>query len=64
MKLILVNLYPDETMARYLLSSYVLKAYLDKVFDDGELVIDVLNFSANAETVKVCAEIKKGSETC
>jgi radical SAM superfamily enzyme YgiQ (UPF0313 family) len=47
-------------MARYLLSSYVLKAYVDKFFERNKSIsIQVLNFSAEAEPSKICEEIIK-----
>ncbi len=48
MKLTLVNIYPRDTVARYLLSGYVLKGYLKKYYKTGALEIDVLNFNENA----------------
>jgi len=60
MKLILINLYPVETIAGYLLSSYVLKAYLDKFFEnDKNISIEVLNFNADVEPLKISEEIIK-----
>jgi radical SAM superfamily enzyme YgiQ (UPF0313 family) len=65
MKLTLVNLYPTETMARYLLSSYVLKAYLNRFFGGGgSLSVDILNFSINTQTSEICKEIVKGKPDC
>lgn len=43
LKLLLVNLYPEGTMCQYLLSSYTLKAYLDKHKDHIE--VEVVNYS-------------------
>ncbi|UCG35472.1 MAG: cobalamin-dependent protein [Candidatus Omnitrophota bacterium] len=45
MKAVLVNIYPRETVARNLLSCYVLKAYLDKYWEVNNLDVEVLNFS-------------------
>ncbi|UCH12900.1 MAG: cobalamin-dependent protein, partial [Candidatus Omnitrophota bacterium] len=45
MKAVLVNIYSRETVARYLLSCYVLKAYLDKYWEVNNLDVEVLNFS-------------------
>ena len=65
MKLTLVNLYPTNTMARYLLSSYVLKAYLNKFFDgENNLSIDVLNFSVETGILEICEEIVRGKPDC
>lgn len=58
MNLVLVNLYPSETIARYLLSSYVLKAYLQKYCADAqELAVQVLNFSYKTSTARICEKI-------
>jgi radical SAM superfamily enzyme YgiQ (UPF0313 family) len=60
MKFTFVNLYPTETMAQYLLSSYLLKAYLHKFWDgENKPTIDVLNFSTDAGTSEICEEIIK-----
>jgi len=57
MKLTLVNLYPDDTVARYLLSSYVLKAYLYKVFNNRNLSVTILNSSYKTSTFEICEKI-------
>lgn len=54
MKIALVNLYPAETAARYLLSSYVLKAYLQEFHDGGNLQVSVLNFGAKTDPQRIC----------
>lgn len=57
-KLLLINIYPPVTMARYLLSGYQLKAYLEKHLPSParpELV--VLNFSTAASADKIAAAI-------
>lgn len=59
MKLILINIYPRDTMARYLLSSYILKAYLDKYYKGNDLSVDVLNFSETADISVICNKIIK-----
>jgi len=65
MKLILINLYPKETMARYLLSSYVLKAYLNEFFKgEDDLSVDILNFSVEIDILKICEEIIKVKPDC
>lgn len=65
MKLILINLYPVGTIARYLVSSYVLKAYVDKFFESNKNIsLDVLNFSVDAETLEICEEIIKHAPDC
>lgn len=62
MKLLLVNIYPIDTIAKYTLSSYVLKAYLDsKLGNEGGLVVEVVNFSVATPTARICNEIKKHS---
>lgn len=61
MKLILINLYSSGVMAQYLLSSYVLKAYLNKVFDnDDELAVDILNYSSSTKASKIFEKIING----
>lgn len=51
MKLLLISLYPDGTMARYLLSSYALQAWLESHEDvRGGLQISVQDYSASAGT--------------
>ena len=50
MKLTLVNIYPSETVARYLLSCYVLKAYLNRYQNINNLNVEVLNFSDKIKT--------------
>lgn len=59
MNLILLNLYPPITMARYLISSYVLKAYLVKYYDSIELKIDILNYSNTFDERKIVNRIIK-----
>ena len=45
MKLLLVNFFPPETSARYLLSSYLLKAYLSQHLPDPDLKVEVVDLS-------------------
>ncbi len=60
MKLILINLYSTESIARYLLSSYTLKAYLDKFFGNNkDIFTEVLNFNVKTEPFEICEEIIK-----
>lgn len=60
MKLLFINLCPTGSMAKYLLSSYVLKAYLkEKLDDDSDLLIDIFNFSVEIDAQKICEEISK-----
>ncbi len=58
MKLVLINLYSTATLARYLLSSYVLKAYLDRVFseDDG-VEVAVLDFATDSSIASMGQKI-------
>lgn len=57
-KIILVNIYSTETIAKYLLSSYVLKAYLKKYFpDSNKMSIEILNFSNKTEIQEIYKEI-------
>lgn len=58
MKLILVNIYPDSTVAKYSLSSYVLKAYISKYWSiKTELFISVLNYHVNTESDLIVKDI-------
>lgn len=60
MKLLLVNIYSTDTIARYLYSSYVLKAYLDKTFlGAGELTVSVVNIGNKTPIVDICNKIEK-----
>lgn len=58
MKVLFVNLFPSGTVARYQLSSYVLKAYVEKecpgVFD-----ISIVNMPAASSCERVAVAIKK-----
>jgi len=54
--IIFVNYYPDGTMARYLLSSYVLRAYLD-VHSKKDYTTKVLNFSVGRNVQKVAQKL-------
>ena len=49
MKLTIVNIYPRDTVARYLLSGYVLKGYLDKCWNGENLDVEVLNFNEKVQ---------------
>lgn len=58
MKLTFVNIYPDATSAEYLLSSYTLKAYLQRYCPArDELKIKVLNFDAHMESHAIGSKI-------
>lgn len=58
MMLLLVSIYPPNTIARYLYSSYVLKAYLDKEINGTvELDTKVINVSLNTDVLSICATI-------
>lgn len=54
MKLLLVGVYPNITIARYLLSIYVLKAHLEKNFEKEFLEVDVLNISNITNPQDIC----------
>ena len=58
MKLLFLNLYPQGVIARYLLSSYVIKCYLTKHYnhEDG-LIVDVVNFSTATDIYNICNDI-------
>ncbi|MEE9543850.1 MAG: cobalamin-dependent protein, partial [Thermodesulfobacteriota bacterium] len=62
MKLLLVNLYPSATMARYQLSSYVLKGYLGKFYDG--LSVDILNLSNETAVTDIHDKIVKCDADC
>ena len=55
--MVLLNIYSPDTIARYLLSSYILKAYLKTHYNSNDLTIEVLNFSTESTAVKVCEEL-------
>jgi len=58
LRLTLVSLYPEGTIGRYLLSSYVLKGYLQKYWNDSSVLeIDVLNHSASEASLEICDSI-------
>lgn len=57
MKLTLVNLYPQDTVAKYQLSSYVLKAYIDKHYGWDDLSIGVLNFKNTADVSEIAGRV-------
>ncbi|MBW2340008.1 MAG: cobalamin-dependent protein [Deltaproteobacteria bacterium] len=58
MKLLLVNLYPQETLARYLLSSYVLKVYLEKyLLGEEAFSVEVLDLSSKTGLSEICDAI-------
>jgi len=60
MKLIFINIYPDETIARYLLSSYVLSAYIKEYYPKKDfLEIKILNFSNNVNPQRIIESIQK-----
>lgn len=57
MKLTLINIYPKDTMAKYLISSYVLKAYLEKFNKDNSIAVNVLNFNEVADPSLIAGAI-------
>jgi len=58
MKIIFLNIYSSDTIARYFLSSYILKAYLDKHYKGGDkLEIEIFNFSSKVNTDKICKKL-------
>lgn len=58
MKLLFLNIYPEATIARFLLSSYLLKAYLEKEFSSpSELEINVINFSNKTDFAEITKAI-------
>jgi radical SAM superfamily enzyme YgiQ (UPF0313 family) len=61
MKLTLVNLYPGDTMARYQLSSYILKAYIEKYYRGAQhLSVEVIDLSSEAGVEEICEVIGSG----
>jgi radical SAM superfamily enzyme YgiQ (UPF0313 family) len=65
MKLTLVNLYPEDTIGRYLLSSYVLKAYLQKYWTGSSaLEVHVINHSAGEASSEICESIVNTHPDC
>jgi len=63
MKLLMINIYPLETISRYLLSSYVLKGYLEKYYED-EIDIDVMNYSVKHDNKKIVEKILQYKPDC
>ena len=64
MKIVFLNIYPKSGMARYLLSSYALSAYLNKWWDGKKkLETVVLNFSTTASADKIVSAVCKALET-
>ncbi|HOO56659.1 MAG TPA: cobalamin-dependent protein [bacterium] len=61
MKIIFVNIYSTDTMAEYLLSSYVLKAYIESVSDGDSPGIEVLNFSSGSSPEEIADSINSRS---
>lgn len=58
MKLVLVNLFPDDTIARYLLAGYLLKGYLDQELPPAAgLMVEVLDLPASAPAGQVADKI-------
>ncbi len=57
MKIVFVNLFPETTIARYLLSSYVLKAYLLYRLPPSSMDITVLNFPRKSDPEKICRKV-------
>lgn len=53
MKVLLVNIYPQSTAARYMLSSYVLKAYINRHKDIEDLSVEVLNFKQSEDVTRI-----------
>ena len=59
MKIAIIDIYPHETVARYLLSGYFLKAYLDKYCKECGLQTEVLNFSEKVQIDDLAAKLIK-----
>ena len=59
-KMTLINIYPAVTKAHYLLSSYVLKGYLDKYFSNTiSLNVEVMNISNKTDPLEISKSIHK-----
>ena len=56
MKIVFLNIYPQNTMARYLLSSYLLKGYLSQ---SSNHECNILNFPDTIKPDQIITEIKK-----
>lgn len=58
MRIVLLSLYPTGTVARYLVSAYVLAAYIRGRADDVPVEsLDVINFSALTESDVIAARV-------
>jgi len=60
MKIAIVCIYPQETVARFLLSGYVLKGYLEKYSEIEGLQVDVLNFGERSKAELICEKLRSG----
>jgi radical SAM superfamily enzyme YgiQ (UPF0313 family) len=59
-KLVFLNLYPDDTIARYLLSSYTLSAYIHEYYPGiSGLDIKILNHSKDSAEEKIVDALLK-----
>ena len=59
-KMTLINIYPAVTKAHYLLSSYVLKGYIDKYFSNTiSLNVEVMNISNKIDPLEISKSIHK-----
>ncbi len=54
---LLVNIYPTSTMARYMLSSYVLKAYIDEYYNNSDLTVKIINLRNTINVEKAVEKI-------
>lgn len=60
MDILFVNIYPKTTIARYLLSSYGLKAFLDARLTPAQaFTTRVLNFGANTEVSRILSACRQ-----
>jgi len=59
MKFLFINIYPPSTLAKYLLSSYLLKAYLEEHLKNqkNQILFEVLDFSQETPVPVICDEI-------
>ena len=59
MNIVFVNIYPQGTMARYLYSAYVLKAYLQATIQGEVPKVDILNYSPAMAPETIAARVAK-----
>jgi len=58
-KLLFVNIYSSDSMAKYLFSSYTLKAYLSKSFTSSDITIKIVNIAESTPNLEIYEQIVK-----